>query len=197
MPATVANYRAAAEPARAADKAAAERVRADGKPSTKGAPMRSRHALPMLALLLSACAAKTRAVQPIAALAEQRLCPAYPLPPGGAAEAAGEDRLPDPDRLIATEQAIQLDELIKWVKSQAAVDTRLEAQLRATARTPLSGRAPKLKPRSRAVGAVGGQWDPEQLRAAARTGLRRYAAARSSREPAGRSHRRRCVRETA
>jgi hypothetical protein len=27
-----------------------------------------------------------------------------------------------PDRLLATEQAIQLDELIKWVKRQSAID---------------------------------------------------------------------------
>lgn len=40
----------------------------------------------------------------------------------GVAEAAGEDRFPAADRLIATEQAIQLDELIKWVRAQAALD---------------------------------------------------------------------------
>ena len=38
------------------------------------------------------------------------------------AQAAGQDRLPAPDALTATEQAIQLDELIKWVRRQAAVD---------------------------------------------------------------------------
>jgi hypothetical protein len=43
--------------------------------------------------------------------------------PGGAAEAAGENGLPLADRELATEQAIQLDELIKWVRAQAAVDT--------------------------------------------------------------------------
>ena len=46
---------------------------------------------------------------------------------GGAAEAAGDRRLPlSPAeiewRLIATEQAIQLDELISWVEQQAAVN---------------------------------------------------------------------------
>jgi hypothetical protein len=40
-----------------------------------------KHALPPLALLLSACASKPQAPQPIPALAEQRQCPAYPLPP--------------------------------------------------------------------------------------------------------------------
>ena len=43
--------------------------------------MISRNALPMLALLLGGCAAKERPVEPIAVLAEQRRCPAYPLPP--------------------------------------------------------------------------------------------------------------------
>jgi hypothetical protein len=38
------------------------------------------------------------------------------------AQAAGEDRLSQSDQLIATEQAIQLDELIKWVRAQAAVE---------------------------------------------------------------------------
>lgn len=40
----------------------------------------------------------------------------------GPAQAAGQDRLPPSDALTATEQAIQLDELIKWVGAQAAVD---------------------------------------------------------------------------
>ena len=38
---------------------------------------------------------------------------------GRAAQAAGEDRLSAADSLTATEQAIQLDELIQWVRSQA------------------------------------------------------------------------------
>jgi len=42
--------------------------------------MNSKHALPLLALTLSACAT-TRPPQPIPAMAEERQCPAYPLPP--------------------------------------------------------------------------------------------------------------------
>ena len=45
--------------------------------------MRSKHAWPMLALALSACASKPPPPQPIPALAEQHQCPAYPLPPAG------------------------------------------------------------------------------------------------------------------
>ena len=43
--------------------------------------MTIKHALLLLALLLSACATAQRPPQPIAVLAEQRQCPAYPLPP--------------------------------------------------------------------------------------------------------------------
>ena len=47
--------------------------------------------------------------------------PGLPAAAGRAAQAAGEDRLPDADRLIATEQAIQLEALITWVRQQAGV----------------------------------------------------------------------------
>ena len=42
--------------------------------------MNTKHALPLLTLTLSACAINAPP-QPIPALAEQRQCPAYPLPP--------------------------------------------------------------------------------------------------------------------
>jgi hypothetical protein len=45
-----------------------------------------------------------------------------PAPAGGTTEGSGQDGLSDSDRLIATEQAIQLDELIKWVKAQHVID---------------------------------------------------------------------------
>ena len=78
---TVANYRAAAEQARAADRAAAERVQAEQEDINE----RSNHALdslwPMLALALGACASKPHVAQPIPVLAEAHQCPAFPLPP--------------------------------------------------------------------------------------------------------------------
>ena len=40
-----------------------------------------KRALPPLALLLSACASRTPPPQPIPAVAQERQCPAYPLPP--------------------------------------------------------------------------------------------------------------------
>jgi hypothetical protein len=50
--------------------------------------------------------------------------PGLPGSTGRAAQNPGEDRLPPSDRLTATEQAIQLDELIKWIRQQAKVDNK-------------------------------------------------------------------------
>jgi hypothetical protein len=119
---TVANYRAAADEARATDKANAERVATEQRQinertahdyETRLADARA------LARRLRGGAASAaadsghRGIQPV---------PGLPAPAGGVAETAGEDRLPQSDALTATEQAIQLDELIRWVKAQAAVD---------------------------------------------------------------------------
>ena len=46
--------------------------------------------------------------------------PRLPAAASSADQATGENRLPE--ALLATEQAIQLDELIKWVRAQAKVD---------------------------------------------------------------------------
>lgn len=43
--------------------------------------MISKAVLPLLALVLASCSAMQEAPQPIPALAEQRQCPPYPLPP--------------------------------------------------------------------------------------------------------------------
>ncbi|GAA3897611.1 hypothetical protein GCM10022276_15730 [Sphingomonas limnosediminicola] len=48
--------------------------------------------------------------------------PGLPATTSSTAEAADENGLPAADALTATEQAIQLDELIKWLKGQAKVD---------------------------------------------------------------------------
>ena len=117
---TVANYRAAADGARAADRAATERVAAEQRAinertqneyETRLADARAR----ALRLQLQA---RTAAPHPGSrgSAAVPGLPPAAVRPP----QAAGQDGLPD--RLTATEQAIQLDELIKWVKAQAVVD---------------------------------------------------------------------------
>jgi hypothetical protein len=60
--------------------------------------------------------------------------PGLPAAPGGADRAAAQNELSLADRLTATEQAIQLDELIKWVKAQSAVDNNASAVARSAAR---------------------------------------------------------------
>jgi hypothetical protein len=119
---TVADYRAAADRARLADKANADRVKAEQ------AAINERVSNDFENRLAAARAAAdrlrdeartasadpgTRGTAPVPGLAASA---------GGPSEAAREDRLPPADRLIATEQAIQLDELIRWVRSQAKVD---------------------------------------------------------------------------
>jgi hypothetical protein len=118
---TVANYRVAADAARAADKAAAERVRSEQaaiSERTKNAfeirlaDTRARAERLRLEAAKNAIDSRGGGAAPLSGL---------PAPAGDAAQSTGQDRLSDSDRLIATEQAIQLDELIKWVKAQAAV----------------------------------------------------------------------------
>lgn len=128
---TVANYRTAAEAARAADLAAAQRAaaeqqainqRSENALETRLADARARAAAVAERLRVDAAAAAAdpgrRADAPM---------PGLPAAPSRPAQAAVEDRLPPPDALAATEQAIQLDELIKWVKAQAKVDNNAPA----------------------------------------------------------------------
>lgn len=119
---TVAGYRAATAQAEAADKANAVRVAAEQ------AAINERTDDDYQARLAAARSLAQRLRgQGAAAAADPRSGAATPVPglsaaAGGPDEAAGHDRLPPSDALTATEQAIQLDELIKWVKAQAAVD---------------------------------------------------------------------------
>jgi hypothetical protein len=116
---TVANYRSAADQARAADQANVSRVAAEQR------AINERTADEYESRLAAARAAAQRLrLDPKAGLGAGRgaSMPALSIAVGGTAEAAGKDQLPGSDALIATEQAIQLDELIKWVRQQAAVD---------------------------------------------------------------------------
>jgi len=118
---TVANYRAAADAARAADKANAGRVAAEQR------NINERTANDYQARLAAARSLARRLRGETAGAAADpgvgRAAPVLGLAAaaGGPAQAAGQDRLPEQDRLTATEQAIQLDELIKWVKAQVKV----------------------------------------------------------------------------
>ena len=121
--ATIANYRSAAEAARLADLANAARVAAGQRIISE----RTTHDLEARLVVARARAHRLQleARAPAAAGGGGREAP-VPVTgatPGAAGSAAEEDGFPLADRLIATEQAIQLDELIKWVNAQAAIDT--------------------------------------------------------------------------
>jgi hypothetical protein len=117
---TVANTRAAAEQARAEDAANAMRVAAEQRRINE----RTNNDFEARIAAARADARRLR-LQPRAAAhpgaGRDASMPGVPATPGGAAQAAEQDELPRSDALTATEQAIQLDELIKWVRAQAAV----------------------------------------------------------------------------
>ncbi|MFL6829389.1 MAG: hypothetical protein ACJ8D5_02055 [Sphingomicrobium sp.] len=122
---TVANYRAAAETARAADKANAERAAAEQRAINQ----RSEHDYEVRladARARAGVAAERLRLQAARSAADPgagRAAPVHGLSAaaGESAQVAGQDRLSPEDALTATEQAIQLDELIKWVRQQHAV----------------------------------------------------------------------------
>ena len=118
---TVAGYRAAAEQARAADAANAARVK------TEQATINERTADDYQIRIAAARADAQRLRDNPTAAADSGAGRAAPMPglppaPERASQAAGEDEFSADDKLTATEQAIQLDELIKWVKAQAGVE---------------------------------------------------------------------------
>lgn len=119
---TIANYRAAADAARSADKAAAERIQAEQRAINE----RTEHDYEARLADARSLAQRLRG-QAASAATDRGIGRTAPVPglsasAGGPPEGAGEDRLPDSDALTATEQAIQLDELIKWAKAQASID---------------------------------------------------------------------------
>jgi hypothetical protein len=117
---TIAKAHTAADAARAADKANADRVAAEQR------NINERIANDFEARLAAARAAADRLrvdTQGAAApgVVRDPPVPGLPATAGSANQGAGQDRLPQSDALTATEQAIQLDELIKWVRQQNAV----------------------------------------------------------------------------
>lgn len=124
--ATVAYYRAAADRARQADQANVARVKRDQ--SAINERTADDFEKRIAAARARASGLQRQAGGPAAdpgaggAAHMSALSPA----PGKPAEAPGEGGLPVADRLVATEQAIQLDELIDWVKRQAAVSRQHE-----------------------------------------------------------------------
>ena len=119
---TIANYRAAAETARKLDLAHAGRVAAEQRAISE----RTEDALQ--ARLADARARAQRLqldARPAAARRGGRAAsvPAPAQTPGAAGRPAEKDGFPLADRLLATEQAIQLDELIKWVGAQSTIES--------------------------------------------------------------------------
>jgi hypothetical protein len=120
--ATVANYRAAAEQARRDDAANLARVTAEQ------ARISERTANDFESRIASARVSAGRLREQAASGAAHSgaggatSVSGVPSAAARAAQAAGEDGLPPPDRLTATEQAIQLDELIKWVREQSRIE---------------------------------------------------------------------------
>jgi len=118
---TIAGYRSAADAARAADRAAADRVRAEQAAINE----RTAYDYETRLAAVRARAGELRRDTPASAHSgDGGTAPVSALSaaPGGAHEGANQDRLPGAEALIATEQAIQLDELIKWVRRQPSVD---------------------------------------------------------------------------
>jgi hypothetical protein len=118
---TIANYKMAAERSRTADRANVRRVEA------AQSSISERITDDFEARLADARARALRLRGPAPAPAasgsgRSASVPGIPATAASAAQASRQDRLPHSDRLTATEQAIQLDELIKWVRAQASVD---------------------------------------------------------------------------
>lgn len=110
---TVAGYRAAAIEAERIQQANLERVKSEQEAISNEVLSSYERRLADARRLLAA--AKTNPRRP----AETGM-PSVPAATGGVDEATG-DVLSDTERLIAAEQAIQLDELINWVARQAMV----------------------------------------------------------------------------
>jgi hypothetical protein len=124
---TVANYRAAAEQARLADKANVERVKAEQAAISERTSNDFEDRLAAARAAAANISFERLRTETRTAAADPGTRGAASVPGISAAarepsETAREDRLSAADRLLATEQAIQLDELIKWIRAQAKVD---------------------------------------------------------------------------
>jgi ABC-type transport system involved in cytochrome bd biosynthesis fused ATPase/permease subunit len=135
---TVANARAAADAARAADSANVARVSAEqqsiNQRSSNDYETRLADARTAAANLVSGRLRVGAQAAADPGAGRGAPMPGIPAAAGGAAQTSDQDRLPPPDQLTATEQAIQLDELIKWVRRQAAVDPNQPARSTGQAR---------------------------------------------------------------
>ena len=118
---TVANYRAASDAARAADKANADRVASEQR--TINERTIDDYETRLAAARARADQLRDEAAGPATDRGDRDDSPMPGIPAASSriAESSGQARLPAADALTATEQAIQLDELINWVRQQHAV----------------------------------------------------------------------------
>ena len=119
---TVANYRSAAEQARAADQANAERVAAEQRSINERTSNDYETRLAAARSLAQRLRGESASASADSGASGGAAVPGLSTSAGGPAQGATQDGLPQSDRLTATEQAIQLDELIKWVRGQSSVD---------------------------------------------------------------------------
>lgn len=123
---TVTNYRTAAEAARRADRAAAERVAAEQRAISERTVDDFKTRLGVARAAAERMRGQTRVSAADPGNGGTASMPGLPASAGRANQAPGQDGLPLADALTATEQAIQLDELIKWVRQQHVVDPNAE-----------------------------------------------------------------------
>jgi len=122
---SAAAYRAATDTARAEDRANAARVTAEQHAINERTEHDFQTRLADARATAARLAAERLRASPAAADPGSRgtaPVPGLSAASGSAPQAAGDDRLSDSAALTATEQAIQLDELIAWVRKQAAVE---------------------------------------------------------------------------
>ena len=119
---TVANYRAAADQARAPDRAAAERIQAQQRAISERINNAFQDRLADARVRAQRVRVQISAPSADPGHGREAAMPNLSAGTSGSPQASGEDGLSLEDRLTATEQAIQLDELIKWIRWQHAVD---------------------------------------------------------------------------
>ena len=123
---TVANYRVAADQARAADQANLAQVTAQQRAISERTSNDFEARLAAARSIAQRLRGQDTGAPANPGAGRAAALPRLPASSGSAAQAAGEDELPQSDALTATEQAIQLDELIKWVRAQADIATSSE-----------------------------------------------------------------------
>lgn len=118
---TVANYRAASAEAQRQAVANVDRVKAEqARITTEVETSYEKRVLAVRTEFANRLRASERTAS--GSSSGQPTLPAAITAPGEAYETSCKDRLPSDDALIASEQAIQLDELITWIERQALLD---------------------------------------------------------------------------